>query len=307
MKETDGLFANDMPMNLPAASLLICSRNRPQMLWETIQSILAGEELPTEILIVDQSDAPDPVLSTFQPQQGCIFRYLWSEQKGVSLGRNKAAAAASYPILVFTDDDMLVTPTWFGSLVLALLEAGPYSVVTGRVLISEEDDGGHAPSSRIDEQVVTYKGRVNRDVLFTNNMTIHRTALENVGGFDTRLGPGTRFPAAEDNDLAFRLLEAGYSIIYNPKPTLYHRAWRSKKEFLWLHWNYGYGQGAFYAKYFSLQDTFMVRRMVSDVWAYLTRFPIRIFCRRHQAYQDLLFVGGMLYGALQWSFRSPKK
>lgn len=277
------------------------------MLLETIQSILAGEEVPTEMVVIDQSDAPDPVLSTLMPERDCIFRYLWTEQKGVSLGRNKAAAKASHPILVFTDDDMLVTPTWFGSLVRSLLTAGPHSVVTGRVLTIEEDSGGFAPSSRVDMHAVIYKGRVNRDVLFTNNMSMYKSAFDNIGGFDTRMGPGTHFPAAEDNDLAFRLLEAGYCIIYDPSPTLYHRAWRSEREFIWLHWNYGYGQGAFYAKYFSLRDTFMFQRMIWDAWSYLSRFPIRFWRRRNQAYQDALFVAGTLYGAFRWRLLDRKR
>ena len=303
MKETDGLFANDKPMNLPAASLLICSRNRPQLLWETIQSILAGAEIPSEMVIIDQSDVPDLVLSAFQPEGGCVFRYQWSEQKGVSLGRNMAAAAASHPILVFTDDDMLATPTWFGTLVRTLLESGPNAVITGQVLASEEDPmGEYVPSTREDEQVITYEGRVNRDVLFSANMTLYRSTFDRVSGFDTRLGPGTRYPAAEDNDLAFRLLEAGYHITYDPRPKIYHRTWRSKSEYLWLYWNYGRGQGAFYAKYFSLKDRYTIKRMAWDVWAYLSRFPFRLLRRRHQAYQDALFVAGILYGAAQWLF-----
>ena len=146
---------------------------------------------------------------------------------------------------------------------------------------------------------------MNRDVLFTNNMAMQRSAFDSVGGFDTRLGPGTSFPAAEDNDFAFRLLEAGYRIIYDPRPTLYHRAWRSEREFLRLHWNYGYGQGAFYAKHLSLRDRFMIRRMACDMWAYLSRVPFRLWRQRSQAYRDGLFVAGLLAGALQWRLRSP--
>jgi hypothetical protein len=32
--------------NLPATSLIVCSRNRPELLWDTIQSILQGYEIP---------------------------------------------------------------------------------------------------------------------------------------------------------------------------------------------------------------------------------------------------------------------
>jgi GT2 family glycosyltransferase len=294
-------------MNLPGTSLLICSRNRPQMLWETIQSILSGAEIPSEMVIIDQSDEPNAILSAFQPERACSLRYLWSEQKGVSLGRNRAVAVASHHILVLTDDDMLVTPSWFGSLVRALLVAGPHTVITGRVLSSKEGNGeGFTPSTRQDTQAMIYKGRVSRDVLFTNNMAIYRSAFDHAGGFDTRLGPGTRYPAAEDNDLAFRLLEAGYCIKYDPEPTLYHRAWRSIDEFLRLQWDYGYGQGAFYAKYFSVRDPYMIKRFTRDLWAYLARVPFRLFRHRNQAYQDAFFGVGVLYGAFQWCLNSQK-
>jgi len=298
--------SNAVRGSLPAASLIICSRNRPQLLWDTLQSVLQGYEIPAEIVVVDQSDEPDPVLSSFRPEGDCEFRYLWSALKGVSLGRNMAISNASYPILVFTDDDMRMTPTWFGALVRALVTAGPLSVITGRVLTSEDDNEskeGFAPSTRGDVNSITYKGRIFRDVLFTNNMSIYRSAFEASGDFDTRLGPGTNYPAAEDNDLAFRLLEANYQIVYEPRAIAYHRAWRSEDEYLWLHWNYGQGQGAFYSKYFSLKDTHMVRRMTKDIWGYLIRFPFRVFRDRKQAQRDVLYVSGLLYGAIRWRFQ----
>jgi GT2 family glycosyltransferase len=128
-------------------------------------------------------------------------------------------------------------------------------------------------------------------------MATYRSAFDQVGGFDSRLGPGTRYPAAEDNDFAFRLLEAGFSIAYEPRAIVYHRAWRSQEESLRLSWNYGCGQGAFYAKYFSFKDPYTVRRMVGNASAYLVRVPYRLFRKRTQAYRDLLFVSGLLYGA----------
>jgi GT2 family glycosyltransferase len=308
MQNNETIPIPEESVDLPATSLLICSRNRPQLLWETIESILAGDEVPAEMIIIDQSDVPDPHLSAFQPEQACAFRYLWSEQKGVSLGRNRAAAEATHSILAITDDDMLATPTWFGSIIRVLVKNGTGNVVTGQVLTTEEDELlGYAPSTREDEQAVVYEGRVNRDILFSGNMAINKATFQEVGGFDTRLGPGTSFPAAEDNDFAFRLLEAGCCIIYDPQAVLYHRAWRSEKEFIWLHWRYGYGQGAFYAKHFSLRDRFMIKRMVWDIWAYLSRFPLRFWRDRRQAYQDGLFATGLLAGSLHWSLRSPRR
>jgi len=291
---------DDEGANLPASSLLISSRNRSQLLWETIQSILNGDEVPTEMVVIDQSKTPDSNLMIFQSERKCAFRYVWSEKKGVSVGRNMAVSIAKHPILVFTDDDMLVTPTWFGTILRTLMAIGSQGVVTGQVLSAEEEREGFAPSIREDHESIIYQGRVNRDVLFTGNMATYRSAFDRVGGFDSRLGPGTRYPAAEDNDFAFRLLEAGYSIVYDPRSTVYHRVWRSKEQSLRLSWNYGCGQGAFYAKYFSLKDSFTIRRMVRNVSGHLLRVPHRLLRQRAQAYRDILFVGGLLYGAARW-------
>lgn len=291
---------NSPGTHLPETSLLICSRNRPELLWDTLQSILQGYEVPTEIIVVDQSETPNQILASFRPERQTKFQYLWSEKKGVSNGRNLAIAAATYPILVLTDDDMLMAPTWFGSIVRALLAIGPRGVVTGQVLSSKEDEEGFAPSTREDQETVTYQGRVNRDVLSTGNMCIYRSAFNAVGNFDMRLGPGTVYPAAEDNDFAFRLLENNFCIVYEPRASVYHRDWRSPEESLLLHWHYGCGQGAFYAKYFSIKDTYMIRRMVRNVSGYLVRVPYRLLRQRHQAYRDFLYVLGLLYGAVRW-------
>jgi len=227
---------------------------------------------------------------------------------GLSRANNTGIATARYDLIVFTQDDVLVTPTWFAMLVRSLLQANPRTVVTGKVLPGEGKAGeAFAPSTKSDEEMEIYEGRIGSDVLYLQNMALFRSAFDEVGGFDPELGPGTPFPAAEDNDFAFRILEAGYRIVYNPHAVNYHRAWRSEQEYLWLHWNYGRGQGAFYSKYFSLKDIYMIRRMAKSVSGYVVRFPFRILRDRSQAYRDMLYVAGLFYGATQWRIARRKR
>jgi hypothetical protein len=54
--------------------------------------------------------------------------------------------------------------------------------------------------------------RVDRDPLITLNMGMHQEVVALAGGFDERLGPGTPYPAGEDNDFGFRALEAGCTV-----------------------------------------------------------------------------------------------
>jgi len=285
---------------LPAASLIICSRNRPGLLQDTVESVLKGEEVPAEIVILDQSERAHPLLGSYPQASPTAIHYIWSPSRGLSTARSIAVGAASHDILVFLDDDMLVAPNWFGSLVQALLDAGPGAVITGQVLpTAPESRGGFQLSIKVGPKPALYRGRIGRDALAGGHMALHRSVLAAVGGFDERLGHGSSFPAAEDNDLGFRLLEAGYSIYYAPQAVVYHRAWRTWRHYLPLRWNYGLGQGAFYAKHLHKHDMYMLRRLGQDIHYFLRR-PSRFVREPRWAGGYALFLLGILAGGARW-------
>jgi GT2 family glycosyltransferase len=289
------------PCSLPATSLIICSRNRPKFLLECVQSILQGGDLPTELIIIDQSAASHPVLEKLKTERRCDIRYLWTHSVGVSRARNAGIAAARHDILAFTDDDMLASVSWFGSLIGALIDAGPHTVVIGRVLpTAPEIPGGFAPSTMIEKVPAVYEGRIGKDVLMGNNMAMYRSAIGKVGAFDERLGPGSRFPSSEDNDLGFRLLEAGYCIMYEPKAELYHRAWRTRRDHVRIGWSYGHGQGAYYAKYLSVRDPYMLHRVIRDIMRRIRLFPGRILREPLRACGDAAYIFALAYGGSEW-------
>ncbi|HEX6607208.1 MAG TPA: glycosyltransferase [Chloroflexia bacterium] len=282
-------------------SLIIGSRNRPRLLLETVESVLRGTQVPDEIVIVDQSDVPHPRLPTLTPDRPCAVRYLWSHTVGVSRAKNIALAAARYGVAIFTDDDILVDPEWLAVVQGALAAAGPRAVITGRVLPSRaEVPGGFVPTLVVADTPAVYEGRINTDVLPGCHMAAYRSALIGIGGFDERLGPGSPFRSAEDNDLGFRLLEAGYRIVFVPEAVVYHRAWRPAREYLPVRWAYGVAKGGFYTKYLSLADPYMLRRMVLDLARRTYAFPNRIQHERQRAIGDLVYMAGVGYGAARW-------
>ncbi len=285
---------------LPPTTLIICSRNRPDLLLDSVRSILEGDEVPTEMIIIDQSDTLHETLSVLKTDRACELRYCWSQTIGLSRANNLGIAQAHYDLLVFTHDDVLVAADWFGTLARALIAAGPRSIITGQVRANDERPGGFQLTIKTDEQPAIYAGRLKEDVLFPLNMAMYRSALREVGVFDVRLGPGTPFPGAEDNDLGYRLLEAGYHIIYVPQAVVYHRAWRPAEGFRRLRWNYGLARGAFYAKYLSLRDRFILRRMLSDIRLHLVLFVRRLRSDRRLAWGDAALTAGIIYGAIKW-------
>lgn len=271
------------------------------MFEETVFSILKGKTVPTELILVDQSDAINRSLAMVSTDRACDIRYHWTDKVGLSRANNLGIALSRYDLLVFTHDDVLVTPNWLGTLTTRLRRLGAKSVVTGRVLPSEpESPGGFQLTLKVDEHPACYTGRIGEDVLYPLNMAMYRSAVEAIGAFDESLGPGTPFPSAEDNDLGFRLLEAGYTIHYEPDAVIYHRAWRPQKEYLSLRWYYGIGQGAFYVKHFDLHDRHMLWRLFKHVGFRLLYFPYRLLHNRLKAYGDVVFALGMIYGAVTW-------
>jgi GT2 family glycosyltransferase len=295
--------ANVEPFNCQTlgVSVVIATRNRPALLRATIESVLAGDDVPNEIVIVDQSDAPEETFADLSPRRNCHVRYGWSQVVGVARARNQGMALAHYDHLVLIDDDMLVTPGWLGALVRALVSGGAEHVVTGRVLAAPaEANSAFVPSVIADEAPIVYQGRVGKDVLYSGNMALHRQTLARVGGFDERLGPGTPFPAAEDNDFGYRLLEAGCTIFYAPEAALYHCGWRSEAEYLRLRWHYGVGRGAYYAKHSAWRDRYMLARMVQDMGSHLRRaLQVHRYGRSH-VWGDALLSMGMASGAARW-------
>ena len=282
------------PVLLAGVSVIISSRNRPDLLYQTVRSILDADELPAELVIIDQSDRPHDALEALQPPVGCEIRYRWAPSIGVSKGRNSGIATASHDLLAFTDDDVRVTTSWLGTLVRALIEQGPAAIVTGRVLSDGAGASHFAGALRVSDVPMTYSGKVDQDVLASGNMAAPRHAIVSVGGFDERLGPGASFPAAEDGDLGFRILEAGYTIVYVPEAVLYHRSWRPIGDYFGLRWAYGRGKGAYYAKHLRL------RVMVGQVPKRLSRAARSVWRQPRRGIGELVFITGMLQGFSEW-------
>ncbi len=221
-----------------------------------------------------------------------------------AIGRawNLGARTAAYDRLLFLDDDVLVDRSWCATMRAALEAAGQGTVVSGRFELGDaEAPGAFAPSTTVRRTRATYRAPVDEDVLYTGNAALHRDTLVAVGGFDPRLGPGTRFPAAEDNDLAHRLLVAGVRIAFEPDAIVVHRAWRPPAERVPMRWRYGLGQGAFLAKHLRAAAGPTVGRSRRAVVHAGRRCTRSIRARRWaDARADGAYLAGLLVGMAGW-------
>jgi GT2 family glycosyltransferase len=282
--------------------VIVPTRGRPDLLGECIQSILAGDELPRELVIIDQSDHENGAVAGLGTVNGCRVLYRHSGSRGVSRARNEACAIAGEEVLVFTDDDVLVASDWVGVITRAVQAEAESTLISGRVrLIDTQQPDGFAPSLMDDEQPKLFKGRIWNDVLFSNNMAFARGIYERLGPFDPRLGVGGPYRAATDNDYGFRALEAGYRVRYLPDALVYHQAWRPRKSYSRLMWAYGVGQGAFLTKHIHRGDSYTLVRLRHDVRRHVRWALQKRASDPPAARDDAVFALGLLYGSARWT------
>jgi len=284
--------------SLTAVSIVIPTRNRPQLLCDAVDSILVGDRLPDEIVVADQSTDER---ATLPDAAGVEIVHLVLTSTGLSRARNEGIAAARGDLIVFTDDDVRVDPAWLGAIVDAFERAPARTAITGAAL-SGVDGDEHVPSLTYRTRPETFRGRVFCDPLAGLNMAFARSAFEEICPFDERLGPGAEFDNADDNDFGYRLLEAGYEIAFVPAAVVYHRGARRGRALARLDFSYGRGQGAFYVKHMSWSDRHMLRRMGRNVAYRLRRLAPAVRGDR-SALREGIYLAGLVAGALGWARR----
>jgi GT2 family glycosyltransferase len=283
----------------PSVSVIVCTRNRPRLLLDTIESILAGDAKPTEIVVVDQSRDVDPRLDRHED-----VVLVHSPERGLTRARNLGIAAARGRVIAFSDDDVRVAANWLSSLVAAIGTEPERRVAAGQVIPAPpERSGAFTSSFYVDDTPATYTGRIERDPLGGGNMAMYRSGFDVVGLFDERLGAGGAYPAADDNDFGLRLLEAGFTIVYVPEAIVYHRAWRARWRYPVVRWRYGRGKGGFYGKHLGLSERHIQRRLARDVGRRLRHLPSNAVRHPRQAVGDLAYIAGLLTALTQWLAR----
>jgi glycosyltransferase involved in cell wall biosynthesis len=286
-------------MDAPFFSVLIPTRNRADLIGDCVGGILAQQHPSCEILVLDQSDGE----ATRQAVERAgaddpMVRYVRAGGRGRSRALNAGIPRAAGRWIVMTDDDCEPQPGWLAALEAEARAAGPRAAVVGRVLPGPAEPGMAPPPSTIEEtEPRDYTGRVCRDPVYPN-FAVPREAFAELGLFDVRMSVGTDLPGGEDNDFGYRLLRAGWRILYRPGPAVIHRAWRTPQARTALKRAYGLGQGAFYAKHLAALDPFIACRFLWDV-ARISRAAAGAAlrgwgteCRGH-----LAFLGGLLGGA----------
>jgi GT2 family glycosyltransferase len=230
---------------------------RPELIRACLDSLAACRPRAEEIIIVDSSEdeAVADVAADFATAGASRIQ---CRILGIGEAFNVGLREARHEIVLLTNDDCTVEPSWVER-GLSSASGDARTIVTGRV--RPHGDPRVVPSTIDDPSEREYSGEA-AFVLYTQSMAFHRSAVLELGGFDSRIRP-----TAEDNDLSYRWLRAGLRIKYEPDFAVWHHDWRSREQLERLYVDYGIGQGMVYGKHLRRGDLRMLRYLLGAVFA----------------------------------------
>lgn len=260
-------------------SIVMSTCNRAadtQRFLESLETIQCRAGIQWEVIVVDNNstDATPTVVSDYIPRAGFPLRLVKETRKGRSAGINAGINAAAGRYLALTDDDIIVTPNWAQEIIDHFDRHDNAGCIGGMVKLFNPEDAPITIKTDPTPAIIDRSNFTPHDTpVLGCNTALRRSVLDQIGLFDLELGVGTPTRSGEDVDLVYRILNTGMEVHYAPSIVVYHNhGRRTAAQIKHLKKGYGYGLGAFYAKYFRLSDRQVMR------WAY---WDIRTTVRRH--------------------------
>lgn len=239
----------------------VATCGRPEGLARCLEALVVQTAAPEHVVVIDQDPSEDPraVVATCGLAD---VTYLEQPRLGLSASRNLALRTARGEVLAVTDDDCVPEPGWLEAIGAALQRPPVPGAVTGPILpLGDQPPGTYAVSLRESGVPSDHAGRTHPwDVGSGGNFAAPVALLRRHGGWDERLGVGSRGRAAEDADLLYRLLSAGHIVRYEPAAVVRHE-WQARARRLSTRWSYGYGLGAMCGLRLAAGDGFALRML----------------------------------------------
>ena len=211
-------------------------------LLQNISRLDSAAELLEEVIVVNNASTDDytPVKDFINSTPALPFYYFDApENLGVAKGRNFALAKGKAPIIIMLDDDaVLQNKNSLENLVTEFNESNtkkPKAIVSFKVLYYDnlQMQKNALPHKHFEE----YKNRSFFETYYYAGgaHAIKREVIEKLGQY-----PDDFFYGMEEYDLAYRILDAGYSIVYSDKIVMLHKesplGRKPKKEKLQMMW-----------------------------------------------------------------------
>jgi glycosyltransferase involved in cell wall biosynthesis len=225
-------------------TIAVCTRNRPAELRRALVSLVRqsppSPDRPLEVLVVDNAPVDGRTRELVEGEFPGI-RYLEEPLPGLDFARNRALSAALGDVVAFLDDDAVAAPGWAAALLAPFQEDAKVAAVTGRVLPLALDteaqrrfeaNGGFSRGERTirlpKDAGEPLHGRRAPLIAWAVSvgsgcsLAVHRWRMLALGGFDEALDMGPALPGGGDHDALWRLLNAGWTTVYEPAALAAH-------------------------------------------------------------------------------------
>jgi GT2 family glycosyltransferase len=230
-----------MPHPLPVTvSIAVCTKDRPEQLERLLLSLARQQPPPHEVMVIDNAPSNE---RTRELLAGSFpaFRYVREVVPGLDFARNRAVREARGTVVAYIDDDAVAAPGWAEATREVFAESERIAVCMGKVEALTLDNEG----ARLFEATGGF-GRGDRrihlpagagptppgmprpfvawsvGVGFGASMAVRRSIALELGGFDEALDMGAVLPGGGDQDMLWRVLEAGYEVVYEPRVQAWH-------------------------------------------------------------------------------------
>lgn len=215
-------------------SVIIPCYNSADTLGLQLESLSRQQDCaPFEVVIVDNcsTDATGDIALGWDKKLNLRI-VVANDHQGVSYARNRGIAEATGQKLIFVDADDAVPPEYIGYCQRSLDEYPVY--VGGFDLVDDAEffRGLDHVLGLVAHKTLDYKSPLPSEqdpfwpVVPGGSFGALKSVMLEVGGFDITMEPG-----AEDNDLAFRLISAGYELRVQRSTTIAYRTNNQQRPF----------------------------------------------------------------------------
>lgn len=281
-------------VQFPSLTVAICTKDRPNNVARLLQSLLPLQHSQGkdqfEILVVDNAPSDDRTQEWVASYSN--IRYTREAKTGLDFARNRALQEATGELLAFLDDDVTVDRQWLKGLQEAWAENSDAAAFTGLVLPYEletnaqilfEQRGGF----RRGFQKIRYGKALPENSHYPCgagifgagcNMTFRCDFLKAAGGFDEALDTGAPLPGGGDIDMFYRVIRAGYSLVYEPRYLVFHQHRRELDKLRRQYWSWGLGLMAFIMKSYQYDPSQRSKFMLLLIWWFKDKLKLLLLC-----------------------------
>jgi len=218
----------------PAVSVIICTRNRADLLRQTIQSVLTQEVAREvfEVIVVDNASTDHTAAVVRQLDGGGTLRYVLEPVVGLNRARNTGWKHARGRYVAYLDDDATANPGWLRAIIEAFATRPTPGIIGGRVdpVWEAERPGWLSDELALGLAILDWSPAPHlipdsrREWLVGANLAVPATVLAEVDGFHPALDrAGARMLSSGDVFLQRRIGARGYPCLYYPAMGVRHR------------------------------------------------------------------------------------